>query len=262
MRVMTWNVWGRFGPWRERAPLILAILETLQADVVCLQETWSTQVGDQANELATSLGLHAVFGRSRMPRPESGDSEHVLCGLAVLGRWPVLRHRLHVLPDGPEGSPPEHGAPSVALVVTFDHPAGPLHVVTACPDWQAEREGARLAQNRTLAALLTDPALDGPLPVILAADLNSRPDTPEFQPLAQALVDAWATTHPGEPGYTFTTDNRFVGPDEWLADGRIDHILARSGTPGHPLAFLATALAGTGDPAPSDHYAVVADLDG
>ncbi|MFI6441107.1 endonuclease/exonuclease/phosphatase family protein [Streptomyces sp. NPDC050759] len=259
---MTWNVWGRFGPWRERAPLIAATLETLRADIVCLQETWSTHDGCQADELAARLGLHAVFGRSRMPRPQPGDSDHVVLGLAVLGRWPVLGHRLHLLPDGPAGSPPEHGEPSVALAVTFDHPAGPLHVVTACPDWQAEREGARLAQNRALAALLTDPALDGPLPAILAADLNSRPETPEFQPLAQALVDAWATTHPGDPGYTFTTENRFVDPDEWLADGRIDHLLARSGAPGHPLTFRATALAGTGDLAPSDHYAVVADLDG
>jgi hypothetical protein len=91
--------------------------------------------------------------------------------------------------------------------------------VTACPDWQADRGDA---QAHALAALLTDLALDGPLPVILAADLNSRPDTPEFQPLAQVLVDAWATTHPGQPGYTFTTSNGLVGPDEWLADGRID----------------------------------------
>jgi endonuclease/exonuclease/phosphatase family metal-dependent hydrolase len=210
---------------------------------------------------AARLGLHAVFGPSRMPRPSVSDGQDVLLGLAVLGRWPVLGHRTYALPDGPAGSPPGHSEPSVALVTAFDHPAGPLHVVTACLDWQAERTRARRAQNRALATLLTDPTRDGPLPVVLAADLNSRPGTPELQPLAESLVDAWATTHPGRPGHTFTTANPFVGPHEWLADGRIDHVLARPGTPGRPLTFRAATLAGTGNPVPSDHYAVVADLD-
>ncbi|MFG2022227.1 endonuclease/exonuclease/phosphatase family protein [Streptomyces sp. NPDC048825] len=260
MRVVTWNVWGRFGPWRDRAPRILATLDELQADIVCLQETWSTSDTSQADEMAARLGLHAVFTRSRMPRRQPTPDAAIL-GLAVLGRWPVVEYRRHQLPDGADG-PPRRGDPTVALAVTFAHPAGPLHVVTACPDWQADRGDARLAQTRALAALLADPALDGPLPPILAADLNSRPGTPEFLPLTQVLVDAWAATCPAQPGHTFTTNNAFVGSDEWLADGRIDHILVRSGMPGRPVTLQATTLAGTSEPAPSDHYAVVADLDG
>ncbi|WP_329335250.1 endonuclease/exonuclease/phosphatase family protein [Streptomyces sp. NBC_01352] len=62
MRVVTWNVWGRFGPWREREPRILATLDELRADIVCLQEAWSTHGTTQADELAARLGLHAVFG--------------------------------------------------------------------------------------------------------------------------------------------------------------------------------------------------------
>ncbi|WP_329335248.1 endonuclease/exonuclease/phosphatase family protein [Streptomyces sp. NBC_01352] len=209
-------------------------------------------------------------GRGPRPEPEPGPepgpgpgpqpaADAPVLGLAVLGRWPVLEYRLHRLPDGPDG-PLHDRAPSMALVVTFEHPAGPLHIATACPDWQADRGGARLAQNRGLTALLTDPALDGPLPVVLAADLNARPDTPELRPLARAFVDAWDAVRPGQPGFTFTTGNGFVGSHEWLADGRIDHILARPGTPGRAVSVQAAALAGTADPAPSDHYAVVADL--
>ncbi len=247
-------------------------MDELRADIVCLQEAWSTHGTTQADELAARLGLQAVFGRSRMPRPEPEPgpepgpgpgpqpaADAPALGLAVLGRWPVLEYRLHRLPDGPDG-PLRDRDPSMALVVTFEHPAGPLHIATACPDWQADRGGARLAQNRGLTALLTDPALDGPLPVVLAADPNARPDTPELRPLARAFVDAWDAVRPGEPGFTFTTGNGFVGSHEWFADGRIDHILARPGTPGRAVSVQAAALAGTADPAPSDHYAVVADL--
>jgi endonuclease/exonuclease/phosphatase family metal-dependent hydrolase len=259
MRVVTWNVWGCFGPWQDRAPRLMEPLDKLRPDIVCLQETWATHDTGQADDLAAQLGLQAVFSRSRMPEPTPAPDAVVL-GLAILGRWPVLEYRRERLPDGTDGRLPAKD-PSVALVVTFDHPAGPLHVVTACPDWDADRSLARLSQTQALAALLTDPALNGTLPVILAADLNSRPGTPEFQALAGVLVDTWAAARPGQPGYTFTTNNSFVGSHEWLADGRIDHILARSGTPGHPLTVRAAALAGTNEPAPSDHYAVVADLE-
>ncbi|POX47964.1 endonuclease/exonuclease/phosphatase family protein [Streptomyces sp. Ru72] len=259
MRVVTWNVWGCFGPWRDRAPRLLETLATLRPDIVCLQETWVTHDTGQADDLAAQLGMQAVFSRSRMPEPAPAPNA-VELGLAILGRWPILEYRRERLPDGTDGPLPATD-PSVALVVTFDHPAGPLHVVTACPDWHADRSQARLSQIQALAALLTDPALDGPLPVILAADLNSCPDTSEFQALTRVLVDTWAAACAGQPGYTFTTNNSFVGSDEWLAEGRIDHILARSGMPAHPLIVRAAALAGTSEPAPSDHFAVVADLE-
>lgn len=28
LRVMTWNVWGRFGPWQEREAALIRTLET------------------------------------------------------------------------------------------------------------------------------------------------------------------------------------------------------------------------------------------
>ena len=37
-----------------------------------------------------------------------------------------------------------------------------------------------LAQTRALARLLVDPSLDGPLPVVLTADLNAAPETPQI----------------------------------------------------------------------------------
>ncbi len=40
MRIVTWNLWWRFGPWEARQRAIEATLAELDADVVCLQETW------------------------------------------------------------------------------------------------------------------------------------------------------------------------------------------------------------------------------
>ena len=58
LRVVTWNVWGRYGPWRERAPLI-----------------------------TETLGRHTAFARTWMPEVEPGWGAD---GLGMAGRWPVL----------------------------------------------------------------------------------------------------------------------------------------------------------------------------
>ncbi len=96
MRAVTWNVWGRYGPWLERAPKITETLQRLDSDVVCLQEVWTAGGRTQADDLAEALGLHAVFDRTRMPdvEPESGVD-----GLGVaVGRWPVLDRQRQELP--------------------------------------------------------------------------------------------------------------------------------------------------------------------
>ena len=40
VRVLSWNIWWRYGPWEARRPAIAATLPQLDADVVCLQEVW------------------------------------------------------------------------------------------------------------------------------------------------------------------------------------------------------------------------------
>ena len=39
MRVVTWNVWGRYGPWEARLPVIIENLSAINADILAfLQE--------------------------------------------------------------------------------------------------------------------------------------------------------------------------------------------------------------------------------
>ena len=41
MRIVTWNVWGRYGRWRERQAGIEETLAAAAPDVVCRAESWS-----------------------------------------------------------------------------------------------------------------------------------------------------------------------------------------------------------------------------
>jgi endonuclease/exonuclease/phosphatase family metal-dependent hydrolase len=135
-------------------------------------------------------------------------------------------------------------------------------VVASCIDWEREFAAQRLRQTRALAALLTDPARDGPLPVLLTADLNAPPATPEIRALTDVVVDAWVAAGAGE-GHTLRSANPQAPRGAWwLLDQRIDYVLARAGTPARPVVVERAFVAG--DPgdgrAPSDHDAVVADF--
>ena len=68
VRVMTWNIWWRFGPrWRDRQPALLETLRQVDPDVVALQEVWGSDETTQADEFAAALGLFAGFAEPSYP---------------------------------------------------------------------------------------------------------------------------------------------------------------------------------------------------
>ncbi|HEY8474793.1 MAG TPA: endonuclease/exonuclease/phosphatase family protein [Natronosporangium sp.] len=238
MRVVSWNVWCRSGhDWQQRQDGIIDLLEAVDPDVAGLQEVWVADGVSQAEQLAAELGMdHAVA------TPPPG-----VTGVAVLSRWPIREVREHRLPA-------THSDQPVALRATVDHPVGPLHVVASCVERQPASADDQLAQIRVLADLVADPALDGPLPVLLTADLNAAPDAPQLRPLRDGpLIDTWLAGH-GDPAA--------ARPARQQPDQRIDYVLARPGTAGAQVdvrrAFLACPPGGARPPA--DHEAVVTDL--
>lgn len=253
---MSWNVWWRFGPrWRDRQPLIADVVAGVGPDLLGLQETWRDGEVTQAGLLAVPLGMHSAFMLNPpIDVPENVDQVGVDAGVGLVSRWPVSRLDAHPLPA-------RHSEPPIALVATLDHPHGALHAVVAStvldPDDLADQLDA-------LAVLLGDPAFDGPLPVILLADLNAPADHPGMARLLAAGTDLW-TAGGGDPDAVTLSSAHPEAPLEAVAqiDRRIDHLVARAGRPGGEVTARGSRLAGhrpTAGLYPSDHFAVVTDL--
>jgi endonuclease/exonuclease/phosphatase family metal-dependent hydrolase len=260
---MTWNIWWRFGPrWQDRQHGLVEALRAMDADVVALQEVWGKAETTQAHEFAGQLGLHAAFAAPSYPpapeTPTTADHEGVAIGLGLLSRWPIASLREVELParHRPELHP-------VSMVATLAHPAGPLPVVAACLEYEPAYNDDRIAQAHALVDLATDPALDGPLPVIVAGDLNAAPDSPVLRPLHDALRDAWPAGGGDPTAVTLPSAHPSAPVEaEELIDQRIDHIFLRPGQPGQRVVVESATLAGAAVAGldPSDHRAVVCDL--
>jgi endonuclease/exonuclease/phosphatase family metal-dependent hydrolase len=260
---MSWNVWWRFGTsWPAREVAVHDVVGRIGPDLLGLQETWSTAHESQPELLAARLGAHGAFQASGIPPlpdpPESPDQVGVQIGVGLVSRWPLLDVHGHTLPA-------VHQEPPTALVATVDHPLGPLHVIVACTEWRPELRDDHLAQTKELAVLMSDPARDGDLPVLLLGDLNARTGTPEIDVVASVATDLWTAGGGEDDAVTLSSTTPYAPLDAVRQiDRRVDYVFARPGRPGRPLVVSGSRLAGTqpvGGTLPSDHYATVSELD-
>jgi endonuclease/exonuclease/phosphatase family metal-dependent hydrolase len=257
VRVMTWNLWWRFGPaWVARHEAITQTLRVVAPDVVALQEVWGTRATNQVSALGAELGLHGEYaGPSYPPATDVARDPRdarVEVGIGLLSRWEIIGWRVVRMPARHRAFDP------VAVVASVAHPVAPLHVVVGCLEYDPAYNDDRLAQAALLAELATDPALDGPLPVVVAGDLNAPPGSPLLRPLTDVLTDAWLA---GDGDPLVTTAPPEAGPE--LQGQRIDHVYFRPGMFNRPVTVSGTATAGrTVDGiTPSDHRAVICTLE-
>jgi len=271
-RVMTWNIWWRFGDWQRREPAIVETIRRQQADAVCLQETWSwrddpegAHEGEhQARRLADLLGWHAAVNEPLWFGERAFSN-------AVISRWPLERTVDEILPrpDGSQGYRRVIGA-------RIDTPWGAWPVMATHLDHFFDGSAGRELHARRLLELVLEvrgePKQD--LPVVLGGDLNSVPDSDEVRlltgrraggPAGVILNDVWELVGEGH-GATWRRDNPHVAHSAW-PNRRVDYLMVswpRKRPAGNPIAAW---LAGTepidvGDGLvwASDHAAVVADL--
>lgn len=262
LRVMTWNLWWRFGPWWARQAAIGAVLAQEAADVIGLQEVWAEEGGaNQAEILGRQLGYHVAHGELRF-------RQGVAFTNAVLSRWPIERVIHRRLPDAT-------GAPShrQALAVQVNAPFGPLLFVTAHLDFAFDASLARQAQVAELCRLVAehrpDPATG--YPAVLTGDLNACPHADEIRMLTGArppavagltFVDAWEVAGGNEPGHTWNGANPYL-EEATYPNRRLDYIMTSWPRPKPRGKVLAVRLVGA-EPVDgvvaSDHYGVAADL--
>ncbi|WP_258314612.1 endonuclease/exonuclease/phosphatase family protein [Streptomyces sp. Act143] len=275
MRVVTWNLWWRFGPWADRQKAILAVLRELRPDVVGLQEVWSDRrTGENlAQWLATELNLHCTWAPSPAPerwrRRIADDSVDI--GNAVLSRWPVTdRATLH-LP-----APQDLDDGRLALYARVEPPGGaPVPFFTTHLTSPLHASAARCRQVRALAEFTATHSAGTPFPPVVTGDFNARPDSDELRlfggmrttPVVpgQVFFDAWEYADQAADGTTWGPANPYVHPGLGPA-ARIDYI--HVGGPAGPAGegtVRGVRRVGHGPVAgvwPSDHAAVVADLQG
>lgn len=259
LRIVTWNVWHRFGPWEERQAAIEAVLRQVDADVVCLQEAFEERGGrSQPAELAAALGLveHRSYARSW-----NGDLGF---GNAILSRWPVERWQGRPLPPHPR-----HEEWRGVLGASLRTPAGRLDVFTTHLNYRLAQSAVRQHQVRSIAAFVGAWARGRRLPAVLTGDFNAEPTSDEMRMLTgradlgvegMVFVDAWEKGGDGGPGATWTAANPFAASPE--PDRRIDYVLVEPGF-SPPARVTDCRRIGHGPVEgvwPSDHLGVVAEL--
>jgi endonuclease/exonuclease/phosphatase family metal-dependent hydrolase len=258
LRVLTWNVWWRFGPWEARQPAISATLARIGADVVALQEVWSEVGGpDQASILAEQLGYEHAFA-------PGFDDGSVGFGLAVLSRWPIASNEVRKLP-----SLPGVDELRVMLKAEIDGPRGRFELYTTHLNWRYDQSDVRQLQVKALAEMVGES--DGrTYPAILCGDLNADPISDEIRMLTGRVavpvprlvfLDAWEVAGDG-PGYTWSNANPFAARD-LEPERRIDYVLVgwpKERGAGHVVAAAVEGVDPVDGVHPSDHYAVLAEL--
>jgi endonuclease/exonuclease/phosphatase family metal-dependent hydrolase len=264
VRVLSWNLWWRYGPWEQRQQAIAATLASVRPDVCGFQEVWAGPGEENlAIELAGRLGMHWCFAEAgKVPGP---DGNGMLIGNAILSRWPIAEHAAQSLPVGATDES------RVAVHARIDAPGGALPMFTTHLTYGPGRSALRVAQARALAGFVAERSAGCAYPPVVTGDLNAEPGSEELRLLGglltdpavpgQVLLDAWRYADPGDPGFTWDLRNGYQD-DSLIPSSRIDYILV--GLPWQGRGRVeAVHLAGTAPVDgvwPSDHFAVLADL--
>ncbi len=272
MRVVTWNLWWRFGPWEARQKAILTVLRELRPDVVGLQEVWAAGGENLAGWLADELGLYWAWApspaserwRRRLPEGEEGGVD---IGNAVLSRWPIIAQHTLLLP-----APDDLADGRLALHARLAAPAYEVPFFTTHLTSAPGASAVRQEQVTALARFVARHKHGTPFPAVVTGDFNAWPDSDEIRlfggykaPSAvpgQVLLDAWEYADPGTPAATWSPENpyaaRLLEPPV-----RIDYIHVGPPGPvgeGHVRAVRRAGHGPVDGIWPSDHAAVVADL--
>ena len=222
VRIVTWNVWGLYGPWEQREAAIAAILAKAGPDVVVLTESWSKGTDSQCARLARLLDLpHHAF--SGVPAQEDRAA---LSGVAIMSRWPISRQSSHTFAD---------------LRVHYAEvsgPRGPIQVYGVVMDaWWFDQSQPRQNSVRELLTHV-DERQDDRVPLVVCGDFNADPDSDEIRMLrgrssapvpGLSFYDAWEVAGGPGQGCTWSNDNPWAtallaGPPDRL------HLHRRSAT--------------------------------
>ncbi len=281
---MTLNAGSLFEPdWDIRSLEIVAWLNTVKPDIVCLQEVYHKPDEDHAAVWVAKLAeaeWYVAFGGDRISVPAAVSGSQF--GSAVLSRWPINGHSYHPLPtmDKTESDS------------TSQMPWGLFHVRSAGLDifsthLVAAPSKGRIRQRQVMEIdniiqkscppndeLQTDGRPVG-MPPILCGDFNAEPESDEIRFLrgfttlenqSTFYQDAWAAAGDGSPGFTQDWRSNPMAADLNVHRKRIDYIFVgdpfrRAGSAGRILSASIVCDKPLVALHPSDHRGVVAEVE-
>ena len=173
LRVMSYNIHHANPPSQQDSidiPAIVRAIASQQPDLVALQEvdvnTGRSGKGNQAELIAEKLGMYAYFGKAL-------DFDGGEFGTAILSRFPITETITYLLPDkGGKGNEQR-----ILTTARIQLPSGKTIIFGSTHlDHRGDPE-SRMLQIKELLNL----AEEENLPMIVAGDLNARPDSKEIQ---------------------------------------------------------------------------------
>ena len=269
LRVLTLNLWQKYGAWASRRSVLIDGLRALQPDVVAFQESIQDHDYDQVRDVLDST-FHIAHQEKRDPNG---------MGISIASRWPLGE----VVELDLDVSPRCAGFPAGTLVteIKAPDPMGSILFVNHFPHWQLDFERERELQAVVVARFVEDRVQRAFRQVILAGDFDADPQAGSIrfwsgrQSLGETSVcyrDAWASAHPEDPGHTFTPASPLVEEEvvknmrpfrDWPFR-RIDYIFVRFGAHGGQAMDVAGCARIFDKPVDgvwaSDHFGLVADL--
>lgn len=262
LRVLTWNLWWRFGPWEERLPAILETVADLDPDIACFQEVWIDEAsGDSmAARIADRLGGFHHRGSHRLVK------DGALFANAVVSRWPITGAAFLDLP-----APPESEELRTCMRADVATPAGEVQVFCTHLNWRFDESHVRQDQVRAVCEFVAA-APERSYPPVVCGDFNAAPDSDEIRMLTGRMAtpvprlvfhDAWEVGgRPGDPGFTWSNDNPYAVL-ELEPSRRIDYVFVgwpKTGGRGHVESCDVVGTKPVDGTQPSDHYGVLATL--
>jgi endonuclease/exonuclease/phosphatase family metal-dependent hydrolase len=225
---------------------MVELIRRAAPDVIGTQELLQRQ-GD---DLVRALPGYRWFGRDRRG---GHDDEHM--GIFYRpDRLTLIEHGDFWLSDTPDVVGSQSWGtdlPRMANWAVFETKEAQPQRFLFLDTHLAHRDEDAEARDKAAALILARlPALAKDLPVVVAGDMNTRPDTAAYRRFAGALTDAWpAAARRVGPEMTF---HDFTG----TPDRRIDYLFLR----GFRAESIATDTYHRGRTYPSDHFPIEATL--
>ena len=278
LRVVQLNAGTLLEPhWDRRRDEIVAWLERLDPDIVCLEEIWEDARNPNTARWIVEAApgrWHRVFGGHSLPVHVWPDAS-LHFGSAVLSRWPIDEHHVELLPpDGPFPWELVHARTAGLDVFAVHLAAAPTQAPGRCRQVVALDDAVtRLSHPDAVCPFVFgEPSRDA-MPPIIGGDFNAEPESDEIRFLCSLHVideraafyqDAWRMAGEG-PGYTQDWRTNAIADEMNINRKRIDYVFVgdpfkRAGNAGRVLrAELAFHEPLTGIDA-SDHAGLVVDV--